>query len=391
MDNKSDTDTKNKEKRLDLSVPQVAGSALAAAVAAFLAGKLGVYGTIIGAGVVSVVATTGGSVFQHLFRRTGEQLKEAATVGTRPKPRRSSVSRRPPGTGTGSGMVLPTFNREGAEDEITSVAAEDRGRTGDTDRTQMLPQAGDADRTQLLPQAGDADRTRMLPRADAARASGTDAGPTDKTQMVPRLDDRTMALGQARPDHPAAGATAVPRQADEISTATYGTRLRGWKRPALAALAIFVLSMGAVTCVELLTGHDAAGGNGTSVGNVFRGGGHQSGDRNPPVTDSPSPGTSHGNGSTGDTGGTPTPDPSGSAGTGHDGSTGGTGNPSTPPPSPDASRSGKPTPPPSPQPSKSGGGSNGDTGKGGDDSKGDSGDRNKQEPGGQQAQDPKSP
>ncbi len=101
------------------------------------------YGTIIGAGVVSVVATTGGSIFQHLFRRTGEQLKEAATVGTRPKPRRSSVSRRTPGAGSGTGMVLPTFDRQGAEDEITSVAAKDAGRAGDTDRTQLLPQAGD--------------------------------------------------------------------------------------------------------------------------------------------------------------------------------------------------------------------------------------------------------
>ncbi|OKI08032.1 hypothetical protein A6A06_34815 [Streptomyces sp. CB02923] len=379
MDNKSDTDTKNKGKRLDLSVPQVAGSALAAAVAAFLAGKLGVYGTIIGAGVVSVVATTGGSVFQHLFRRTGEQLKEAATVGTRPKPRRSSVSRRPPDAASGTGMVLPTFDRQGAEDEITSVAAKDRDPAGDADRTQLLPQAGDPDRTQLLPQA------------DAARGPGADAGATDKTQLVPRLDDRTMALGQARPDHPPAGATAVPRRADEVSTATYGTRLRGWKRPGLAALAIFVLSMGAVTCVELLTGQDAAGGTGTSVGNVFRGNGHKSEPQAPPVTDSPSPGTSHGDGTTGSTGGTPSPGPSGSTGTGDGSSTGGTGKPSTPPPSPDASRSGKPTPPPSPQPSKSGGNTGDDTGKGGDDSKGDSGDGKKQEPGGQQAPDPKSP
>lgn len=177
MDDKSDTDTKSKEKRLDLSVAQVAGSALAAAVAAFLAGQLGVYGTIIGAGVVSVVATTGGSLFQHLFRRTGEQLKEVATVGTRPKPRRSSVKRRPtePGAGTGAGLVLPTFDRSGAEDEITSVAAKDPRAADGADRTQLLPQAD----------APDADATRLLGQA------GTGGRPTDRTQMVPRLDDRT--------------------------------------------------------------------------------------------------------------------------------------------------------------------------------------------------------
>ncbi|MFI2205827.1 hypothetical protein ACH47Z_34670 [Streptomyces sp. NPDC020192] len=71
-------------KRIDLSVPQVAGSALAAVVAARLASYFGVYGTILGAGVVSVVATCGGTLFQHFFRRTGEQLREA-TVATRPR------------------------------------------------------------------------------------------------------------------------------------------------------------------------------------------------------------------------------------------------------------------------------------------------------------------
>ncbi|MFI0263481.1 hypothetical protein ACH4OW_31155 [Streptomyces sp. NPDC017056] len=365
MDNKSDTDTEKKEKRLDLSVPQVAGSALAAAVAAFLAGQLGVYGTIIGAGVVSVVATTGGSIFQHLFRRTGEQLKEAATVGTRPKPRRSRASRGPQRGGTG--MVLPTFDRQGAEDEITSVAAKGEAPDG-TDRTQLLPQA---------------DETQVLGRA------GAGGGPADKTQLVPRLDDRTMAFGQARPGHPAAGATAVPAGAEEVSTATYGTRLRGWKRPALGALAIFVLSLGAVTCVELVNGHDASGNEGTSVTNVFRSGGHKSEDRTPPATDTPSPGTSHGNGSSG---GTPTPGPSGSTGTGGDRTSGGTDGRPTPNPSPDASKSGKPTPPPSPKPnpSKSGGGDGGGSGKGGDDSKGGSGGQNEQQPGGQQVPDPKS-
>ncbi|MEV6972730.1 hypothetical protein [Kitasatospora sp. NPDC093806] len=56
---------------------QVAASALATVVGALLASELGVYGTILGAAVVSVGATTGGAVFQHLFKRTGEQLRDA--------------------------------------------------------------------------------------------------------------------------------------------------------------------------------------------------------------------------------------------------------------------------------------------------------------------------
>ncbi|MGW7045782.1 hypothetical protein ACWGDT_24465 [Streptomyces avermitilis] len=86
-----DTEEERRKKRLDLSVPQVAGSAVAAVVAAKLASYFGVYGTILGAGLISVVATCGGTVFQHFFSRTGEQLRE---VTVQPKPRVPS-GRRP--------------------------------------------------------------------------------------------------------------------------------------------------------------------------------------------------------------------------------------------------------------------------------------------------------
>ncbi|MEV7774117.1 hypothetical protein [Kitasatospora sp. NPDC086791] len=72
---------KEERRRIDLSVAQVVASALAAVVGALLASELGVYGTIMGAAVVSVGATTGGALFQHLFRRTGEQLREAVDRG----------------------------------------------------------------------------------------------------------------------------------------------------------------------------------------------------------------------------------------------------------------------------------------------------------------------
>ncbi|MEV7547810.1 MBL fold metallo-hydrolase, partial [Streptomyces sp. NPDC089915] len=70
-------------RKLDLSATQVAGSSLATVAAALLASKLGVYGTILGAGVVSVVATAGGPVIQHAFRRTGDRLREGARPGSR--------------------------------------------------------------------------------------------------------------------------------------------------------------------------------------------------------------------------------------------------------------------------------------------------------------------
>ncbi|MFD9036482.1 hypothetical protein ACFVZW_35905 [Streptomyces sp. NPDC059567] len=99
-----------KKKRIDLSVAQVSGSAVAAVVAAKLASTLGVYGTILGAGVISVIATCGGSVFQHLFKRTGEQIREVAVhsepanaaepTARRPAPDRTQVLATVGGSGT---------------------------------------------------------------------------------------------------------------------------------------------------------------------------------------------------------------------------------------------------------------------------------------------------
>ncbi|MGW1840301.1 hypothetical protein [Streptomyces sp. NPDC002067] len=295
MDEESKTDRKGKEKRIDLSVPQVAGSALAAACAAFLAGQLGVYGTIIGAGVVSIVATTGGSVFQHLFRRTGEQIKEA-TAATRPRPHGATRTSGPHAAAT---TVLPSLGREGAPHEATAFAGEPTAPV-DTTRTQLLPRAdvtstgGDDAATRLLRRPG-----AGAPLDDATRAlrTGPPPGATDRTQLVPRLDAHTVALGAAAAqDKSDGGAETAPFPGDETVTATYGTRLRGWRRPALGAVGIFVLAMGAVTGVEVLMGETASGGSGTTLGRLAHtGGSHRdTAPDNAPV--SPTPDHSHGTG-----------------------------------------------------------------------------------------------
>ncbi|MEU0989899.1 hypothetical protein [Streptomyces sp. NPDC005953] len=187
MHQKPDTEegrTQGRERRLDLSVPQVAGSALAAVTAAVLASRLGVYGTIIGAGVVSVVATCGGSVLQHFFSRTGEQLREV-TVQARPMSRKSPAR------------------------TATSAPAPDR--TG-----------------------------------------WTSAEPGEFT-----------------------------------SATTHGSRVRGWKRPLIAAAVVFGVTMGGVTAYEVASGSELSGGTGTTVGSVVGGGGGSTDQRGP--ADSPSP------------------------------------------------------------------------------------------------------
>ncbi|MFE5948547.1 hypothetical protein [Streptomyces sp. NPDC056480] len=261
MRHRPDTDSDEREetesgkRRIDLSVAQVSGSALAAVIAAKLASTLGVYGTILGAGVISVIATCGGPLFQHLFRRTGEQVRDA-TVAAKP-------------------------------------------------------------------------RARQVPLAPG-----------------PRNDDHTLMLGTVRAPAPYADGLD-----EEFGTATtHGTRVRGWKRPAIAAALVFGVTMGGITAYELVSGQDFSGKQGTTTfGSVVRGGGG-SGQEAPPAGDehpstAPS-GSADGTGRPDDgagspsTGATPTPGD-------QDGGRNGTATPS-PEPTPSESTGGEPTPTPTP-------------------------------------------
>ncbi|MFE6715743.1 hypothetical protein [Streptomyces sp. NPDC057695] len=246
MRHRPDTETDEREetaggrRRIDLSVAQVSGSALAAVIAAKLASTLGVYGTILGAGVISVIATCGGPLFQHLFRRTGEQVRDV-TVAARPK-----------------GRQVP-----------------------------------------LVP------------------------GPRD---------DHTLMLGTVRPPGP----YAEPLDEEFGTATTHGTRVRGWKRPAIAAALVFGVTMGGITTYELVSGQDFSGTQGTTTfGSVVRGGG--TGQDAPTEDRGPTPAPS---GSAGDTGrpdgGTDTP----STGSTPDPGDRGTGESGTATPSPEPTPSG---------------------------------------------------
>lgn len=59
---------------MELSATQVVGGALAAGSAAVAASVFGVYGTIIGAVVVSLVTSVGGAIYTHSFRRGQEAI-----------------------------------------------------------------------------------------------------------------------------------------------------------------------------------------------------------------------------------------------------------------------------------------------------------------------------
>ncbi|MFB8271567.1 hypothetical protein ACFC96_33870 [Streptomyces sp. NPDC055955] len=364
-----DAPEKPKEKRLDLSLPQVAGSAVAAVVAAKLAAGLGVYGTIVGAGVVSVLATCGGSLFQHFFRRTGEQIRDVAGQAI-PKGRQVPL--------TEDGRPVPeTFRSDEVSASVVPPAATAAMRTDvlprtttwgmggaparDADATTVLPAldaertlflkagGGDPERTQLLTAgAGDPDRTRFL-------NTGVGGGDPERTRLL-----RAGAGGPELPPPPGDsgdGSTdgLVGGLSDEFTEGTtHRARVRSWKRPLVAAAVVFGVTMGGITTYELASGQSFSGdGRRTTLREAFTGGGVTSpGSHDTPAPNTsqePSDGSSSGNRSgtpqdgsgahKGDTEApTPTPSASDDTHTGHDngsGSGSGTGgDESTPTPTP---------------------------------------------------------
>ncbi len=77
------------DRRLGLSIAQIAGAALAAGSSAFVASTLGVAGTIIGAVVGSVVATVASATYTRSLRRSttvvrqySAQLRERTTLNS---------------------------------------------------------------------------------------------------------------------------------------------------------------------------------------------------------------------------------------------------------------------------------------------------------------------
>lgn len=72
---------------------QVAAAALAAITAAFLGSSLGVYGTVLGAGLISVATTVGSELYLRSLRRTKEAARRSrlATVRIDPRSRRQGT------------------------------------------------------------------------------------------------------------------------------------------------------------------------------------------------------------------------------------------------------------------------------------------------------------
>ncbi|MGW0534402.1 hypothetical protein [Streptomyces sp. NPDC003032] len=366
------------KRRLDLSVPQVAGSAIAAVVAAKLASNLGVYGTILGAGVVSGIATCGGTIFQHFFKRTGEQIRVVAvqakpkahqvpvtTSASVPETFRTAAYR---GAASPTGPVTTTWGRP--RDGEVDAGSDTTG----ADATTVSPSAADADPTTVLPSVADADPTTALPSvaADLDAEKTQLLGSVDATQLLPRDD-----------------ATRVPLPSEEFTDGTtHRARVRSWKRPLIAAAVVFGVAMAGITTYEVVAGEDFSGGKGTTISNLT---GNHSSPKKPSTPSGEPTGQPSDNGTSGTDGpqkgdGTATQDPNGTGGQTPDQGTGtdtdgskndpdkGSGTDSDKDKGTDSGDDGSktdptPTPPPTPTPSSgtgTGSGNDNGTGAGGD-------------------------
>ncbi|HEY3606895.1 MAG TPA: hypothetical protein VGL06_05310 [Pseudonocardiaceae bacterium] len=62
-------------RKPDIRLSQLIATALAAITAAFLGSRLGTAGTVIGAGVASIVSTVAGALYQHSLDRTSRSVR----------------------------------------------------------------------------------------------------------------------------------------------------------------------------------------------------------------------------------------------------------------------------------------------------------------------------
>ncbi|MEU8638465.1 hypothetical protein AB0C38_40315 [Amycolatopsis sp. NPDC048633] len=101
-----------KEEKSGLRIAQVMAAALAAVTAALLGSTLGVAGTVVGAGVASVITTVGGELYLRSLQRTRAAAAKARQLAT-------SGIRRRGGPGVGAEVALaeqPTVQLPRPED-----------------------------------------------------------------------------------------------------------------------------------------------------------------------------------------------------------------------------------------------------------------------------------
>ncbi|MFI5953466.1 hypothetical protein [Cryptosporangium sp. NPDC051539] len=228
------------KKFLGISAPQVLAGAMAASTSAVAASYLGVAGTVVGAGLGSVIATVTTAVYQKSIQRSNKVLAKVVTTTVGGK------------TESLDGMLH-------AGRDSASVAPDP-----------LLPDVAQVGRG--LP---DVHLAEAHPSNDETHLLGTVGSGPDATAVMPAV---TPAYGTA--SVPAAGSTPPGAPPPERPDGrVYGGGVPwysglSWKRIAAASAAVFVLVMGVITTIEVIEGRTVAEavrgkpGDGTTVGRI---------------------------------------------------------------------------------------------------------------------------
>ncbi|PRX50313.1 hypothetical protein B0I33_102434 [Prauserella shujinwangii] len=198
-----------------IRLAQVAAAALAAILAAFLASSLGVYGTVVGAGVLSVVTTVGSELLLRSMERTKHAARRTKEMALRVLP--AETQRQVPGHHTFTYKQVPGTRRTRAFERAGAPWAS-------TEATRYLP----------------------LPGQDPP-------GSDEPTVFLPKPED----AGEAP-----AGRNGV-----------LGWLRRRWPLLLATSALAFVIGMGAVTAFEQVSGRALDGGSGSTVSRLVSGGG----------------------------------------------------------------------------------------------------------------------
>ncbi len=250
------------EKPPGLSVTQVVASALAAVSSTVLLSYLGVAGTIIGAGIASVLTVVGNNIYTRSILKTRRQMKAALQAGVV----------LPVGK-NGRKVLLPTL--------AGSHSSGDDSAGDGTGSTAVQPAVG----------------------SDGQAADTAVLGPDDLDGT--HLDDLRTAAGAQAGDGPD-DATDGPQDGDASGGAEDGddaaTGRPSRKTLILSAVGVFVVLIVGVTLVEVIAGRPLSEilrgeeGSGTSISHVVSrdagtGGDTTDGTTGGTTTDSPSTGT----------------------------------------------------------------------------------------------------
>ena len=102
----------NPPDRVQLSAVQVAASTLASLSAAVVASLFGVTGTIIGAGLVAVISTTGSAIYSASMKRTTNQLRRAREQLATVRSSDGRTSRQGASSGSTAGLGFRRASRQ---------------------------------------------------------------------------------------------------------------------------------------------------------------------------------------------------------------------------------------------------------------------------------------